>query len=267
MEKLKVLKEENIVCKVCKKEIIQIHEVRKYHKKSLTCNPCRNNVIAIRNKKWKKENPAEYLLYKSCESSIERGNENYTRSPYAHVRCQWKKPKDMLKSLIKETDFWNCWKQQTKEYIENGEKIEDRPTIDRIDESGDYKIGNIQVLPMKDNSIKASSNECFVYIIKGVSLMEIKRFNNIKEAGAALGFPYTVVNSGKIIGINLGDGYKAIVSSEKSKDRSTESAKYLMAVNFKQPKFLENGDVEIIRTQEIKLLSGISFGMLDIEKP
>ncbi|MEW9674154.1 hypothetical protein [Ammoniphilus sp. 3BR4] len=237
-------------CRECNKVV-----AKKYHKATRLCSKCRNKRIAEKKAKDMKNDPARYLLYQSCKRAVERGGEKCKKSTYQNVSCHWSKPMEMLNALMQDRVFWEAWQEQTEIYITNGQKDDDRPTIDRIDESGHYEIGNLQVLPQRLNAIKGSSNQCLVFLIKGVSLIKVIEFASIKEAHQALGIPYSVVNSGGIY--DLRDGYKALIESPKSVNRVSEKPRYLMVVNYRQHVIDDEGNRYEIQTQEQKLVNAI----------
>lgn len=65
-----------------------------------------------------------------------------------------------------------------------------RPTIDRIDENGNYELKNIDVLTKRDNTLKATQKPVFVFKLNTWSFIE---------------YP-----SQKIAKKEFGQGYKAI---------------------------------------------------------
>ncbi|QHA92252.1 hypothetical protein [Bacillus sp. N1-1] len=248
---------DQIICRGCKRK------TSKYNKSLSICNVCRNERIKAKKEREFEDNPSKYLLYESCKAACRRGSKTYTESPYTYVTCQWDKPLEMLNDLMDDNQFWEDWKEQTTVYISKNKKRDERPTIDRINENGNYDINNIQVLPMKLNMLKGSSNECLVHLIKNKRIVRVLQFESVKDAARKLKFSAEMVNNGTIIDIGVGQRYKALVYAEKSKDRSTDKPKYRMVIGFEEHNRLDNGDVEITCTQEVSILSGINFSLVN----
>ncbi len=135
-----------------------------------------------------------------------------------------------------------------------------RPTIDRINEKGNYEMGNLQVLPQRLNRIKGRSSQCFVYLIKGCRIVEVVEFDSQKATIQGLSIPYNTVNSGVLH--DIGDGNMALIVSPRGKDRNKEEARYLMVTNVYSEYRDESGrkNREFLR-QEQSLVSGIRLSL------
>lgn len=95
------------------------------------------------------------LLKISCRKAIERSRK--TVGTYKMVKCSFKSPKKFFASIRNNKKLYKQWLEFTQVYMDNGEKLCYRPTIDRINEKGHYYINNIQILTFGQNSSKAHS--------------------------------------------------------------------------------------------------------------
>lgn len=94
------------------------------------------------------------LLMTSCRKAIERSQK--VEGTYKDVKCSFSSAKKFSSSIKKNhTKLYEKWLEQTIVYVENGESLSSRPTIDRIKNDGHYFITNIQVLSFGDNVSKA----------------------------------------------------------------------------------------------------------------
>lgn len=94
------------------------------------------------------------LLIKSCRKAIERSLK--AEGTYKNVKCSFSTAKKFSLSIKKNhIKLYEKWLEQTKVYIENGQRLSFRPTLDRINNDGHYYITNIQVLSFGENASKA----------------------------------------------------------------------------------------------------------------
>lgn len=201
-------------------------------------------------------------LYLSCKSRIEACK--YKKGIYKDVSCNWNNPVTMMKDIIiKLPSMWNQWKIQDVIYL-GTKQLNDRATIDRIDETKGYAIDNIQCLSYFNNAKKASSKPCSALIIHHLRLLKVVEFSSLKEAMKGLQIPYATINlsidSGEIQGI--GNGYSILLQSEQGVIEKNGEAKYIMVLNHRREKYeLEtNKTVEVIFEHQYQMpVNSIGF--------
>jgi hypothetical protein len=105
-------------------------------------------------------NEADKLMKTSTRKAIERSRR--TVGNYKDVFTPYNTPSEMFKDLRQNEGFYLKWLEVTKKYIESGEKLSYRPTIDRVDEKGNYELSNMQALSYSKNTMKANAVKCVV---------------------------------------------------------------------------------------------------------
>jgi hypothetical protein len=116
--------------------------------------------LAIRqHPEWELDDISFYTLGKSCQRARERGIKG--KGKYKNVKCEMT-PAKLRDALWEDGKFHEKWDALTKQWIESGYQRSLRPTLDRIDDSGNYELDNIQALSSKDNTSKGSSKKCIL---------------------------------------------------------------------------------------------------------
>lgn len=125
-----------------------------------------------------REIKAALTLYSSCKSRISACKND---KAYKHIKCFWKCPLQMIEDIILNKPLmWRDWKDQFTIYHRT-KKLSDRPSIDRIDEFGNYTLGNIQMLSVMENSKKAKSKPSKALLVKSGNPIYSFSFNTKKE--------------------------------------------------------------------------------------
>lgn len=177
---------------------------------------------------------AANTLYKSCDKRIKACK--YNNGIYKDVECNWESPLSFMIDIIRKLpDMWEDWKIQNVIYSET-KQDSDRPTIDRIDEFGDYSISNIQMLSKHDNSKKARSKPCRVLIIKDLKIkgsFEFKSkkdlFSDLIKVGIPINTTQIKFDTGQIQ--EVGNGYSLLLQSKNGEIPSTDQLFYKVIIN------------------------------------
>lgn len=195
-------------------------------------------------------------LYLSCKSRIEACK--YKKGIYRNVSCDWEHPVTMMTDIIqKHPSMWQEWKVQDMLHMQT-HQLNDRATIDRIDESKGYSLENIQCLSHFNNARKASSKPCIAMIIHNLRPVKVVEFDSLKEAMNELHIPYAVVNisidSGAVQ--DIGNGYSILLQSEKGDIKESNEPRYLMALDYKREKYdIDTGEtVEVLANHQYQML-------------
>ncbi|MGN7354388.1 hypothetical protein ACTHPJ_23895 [Paenibacillus amylolyticus] len=161
---------------------------------------------------------ALYLLFKSIESRIHSCR--YEQGIYRGVYCDWSDPISGVNEIIKlKSEMWNEWIAQTKRFLENDQCRSYRPTIDRKDTDPKigYRISNITMLPLGQNSYKAQAKPVYAFEIgnnQSDTLATFKRYETITDAKKDLGLPKLENDTG--VFTNTQDGKVFLIQSEQS---------------------------------------------------
>lgn len=123
-------------------------------KKSNYCKECQRDYHRVRTERLKRDDPAKYLLNKSCYAAFARGKSTYVRDGYENIGCSFDNAKSFIEALWDDETFRNEWIAQTDVYVANNNLYKYRPTLDRIDPECGYEKGNIRVLPQYINVSK-----------------------------------------------------------------------------------------------------------------
>ncbi|WP_248548426.1 hypothetical protein [Paenibacillus odorifer] len=120
-------------------------------KKSNYCKDCHKDYYRKRTERLKRDDPAKYLLVKSCYAAFERGKPTYNRDGYENIGCSFDNARSFLEALWNDEIFRNEWIAQTDIYVANNNIYKYRPTLDRINPELGYEEGNIRMLPQHIN--------------------------------------------------------------------------------------------------------------------
>lgn len=253
-------------CPKCKKT----KELSEFYDGYKECKKCTSNRVQF-NKKHRAITAVEKLLelgiiynnevssaktlYISCESRF--NSCKYNVGIYKEIECEWESPLDFTIDIInKLPDFWNAWRIQNAIYDET-KHDSDRPTIDRIDEFGNYTLSNIQMLSKHDNSKKAKAKPCKVLIIKNLRMLGIVEFDSKKEMIEKLIEANIPINAVKIKmdtgGIQeIGNGYSLLFQTKNGIVNPTDKPLYKMVIDRRLAKIdEETGQIlEVLRHRQ-----------------
>lgn len=188
-------------------------------------------------------------LYISCESRINACK--YNIGIYKDVKCKWESPLAFMIDIIQKLpSVWHDWKIQNAIYDEM-KNDSDRPTIDRIDEFGDYSLLNIQMLSKHDNSKKARSKPCRVMIIKDLKIkgafeFESKKdlFSDLLNAGIPINATQIKFDTGAFQ--EVGNGYTILLQSKNGEVPTADEALYKVVVNHRR-ELIDEGTGEVVK--------------------
>lgn len=119
-------------------------------KKSNYCKVCKSEYQKERNKRMFKEDPAMYLLRKSCIAAYTRGKPSYRQPGYENVLCSFDNVNTFISELWEDDNFRIEWIAHTSVYLLTNQ-YRDRPTLDRINPLLGYEKSNIRVLSQSMN--------------------------------------------------------------------------------------------------------------------
>lgn len=216
-------------CKKCQSQRVQLnkeHRAITAIEKLLQIGIIHNNELS-----------SARILYISCESRINACK--YNTGIYKNVSCDWDSPLAFMIDIIQKLpDVWQDWKVQNAIY-EECKNDSDRPTIDRIDEFGNYTLANIQMLSKHDNTKKATSKPCKVLIIKNLHILDTFEFESKKEIAEKLietGIPINVVkikmDTGKIQ--EVGNEYSILLQSKNGEVPPTDKPIYKLVIDHRR---------------------------------
>lgn len=162
-------------CKECRREIGKIYykqnkkQVNKKHNKYYKQN--REKLLKlnkIRHKKHKAEFPWKYIL-----KNIKDRCTNKNRSHYKYYGGRG------IKCLITEEELKKLW------FRDRAYKME-YPSLDRINNDGNYEVGNCQFLERNIHSQKTATLRKKIIFQYSLNDVFIKEWSSISEAGEAL---------------------------------------------------------------------------------
>jgi hypothetical protein len=102
--------------------------------------------------------PSFYLGTQYSEIKRRCTHENYGGRKYQGK--QFCSREEFINRFVNEPTFL----EQYKSWQTNGFKRGDSPSVDRIDNDGDYLISNLQILANKDNGPKDNGNKIVLYL-------------------------------------------------------------------------------------------------------
>jgi len=176
-------------------------------------------------------------LFISCQSRINACR--YNIGIYKDIKCHWESPLAFMIDIIQKLPtVWHDWKIQNAIYEET-KHDSDRPTIDRIDEFGDYSLSNIQTLSKHDNSKKARSKPCRVMIINNTKIQGVFEFESKKDLFSDLikvGIPINATQIKFDTGIfqEVGNGYTLLLQSKNGEVPTADKALYKIVINHRR---------------------------------
>jgi hypothetical protein len=176
-------------------------------------------------------------LFISCESRIKACK--YNDGIYKDIECDWESPLAFMLDIIqKSSQVWQDWKVQNAIYEET-KNDSDRPTIDRIDEFGNYTLQNIQMLSKHDNTKKATSKPSRVLIIKDLKIKGMFEFQSKKDLFGDLinaGIPIHATQIKFDTGVfqEVGNGYTLLLQSKNGKVPTADEPLYNVIINYRR---------------------------------
>ncbi|MFL0583693.1 hypothetical protein ACH0B6_14020 [Solibacillus silvestris] len=258
--------EQKVVCRKCSQSVNR----NDYYFQGKVCKLCRSKMANEKLKTLSNTEFAEHLLQKSCENVLARVR-GEDKEAYKDVKCDYTKPKQMKIALMENQDFWNEWLKLSNFYRKNGEMLNLRPTIDRIEpdvnNGGHYTMANMQALTYRENisrATKANSTNCIAIFIKGMKVVKITNYESIKKVMKELNIQgYNTVNVFKDKGklYYIGNGYSIILQTLNGKLKETGTSLYKVVVT-KQKILVDNftGKEQILSTNQTSFNSnGIWF--------
>lgn len=159
-------------CKACQKEQQKKSQENRRNRTVLTL--VEHGVIE------KEYIKAAKLLFDSCTSRI---NDCNKKSGYYHdnnIKFEWDTIEEFFIDCFDIDGFWADWKKQDLIFQVTGKK-NDRPTIDRINEEGNYSKDNIAVLSHLENVLKAKRKPCKALVIKNHEIVGLFEFDSKKQ--------------------------------------------------------------------------------------
>lgn len=126
--------------------------------------------IRLRLKKWRSENKSRELQFRERDKKAQRSNrKSFLVRPVMMFRSIEKRLHDVKKypsyksrKLLFNQQQFVKWALSNPDYIrifkiweQSGYNRALCPSVDRIDNAGNYEFGNIQILNLRDNGIKS----------------------------------------------------------------------------------------------------------------
>jgi hypothetical protein len=241
-------KAEKKKCTTCE----EVKKIEDFHERYSNCKKCHSKKVQS-NKELGAMNAIERLLelaiisicnissartlYLSCESRIHSCK--YNIGIYKDVDCHWDSPLSFMIDIIQQLPkVWHDWKIQNAIYEETNNDSE-RPTLDRIDEFGNYTLSNIQMLSKHDNSKKARSKPCRVLIIKDTKVQGMFEFGSKKDLFGDLlnvGIPINAAQIKFDTGIfqEIGNGFTLLLQSKNGEVPTVAEPLYKVIINHRR---------------------------------
>ncbi|WP_053361935.1 hypothetical protein [Bacillus sp. FJAT-27251] len=216
-------------CKKCHSKKVQFN-------KGLDSMRTINKLLDLKIIKRNEVTAARTLLI-SCESRINACK--YNIGIYKDIDCKWSSPQFFMVDIIQKLpNVWHEWKIQNVIYEET-KNDSDRPTIDRIDEFGDYTLTNIQMLSKHNNSKKARSKPCRVLIIHNKKIQGVFEFKSKKDLYKDLvkaGIPINTTQIKFDTGIiqEVGNGYSILLQAKDGEIARTDERFYKVIINHRR---------------------------------